>query len=221
MGHVQLIQLPPCPPQPLSVTTSPTHRPSPAVPAPNKPHKQAGSIIVAHTTALSTLTLAPSGNLLATTSNRGTLIRVWDTYSGKLMRELRRGTDQAEIYGVAYRPDERELCVWSDKGTIHVFALSDGKGSAYVIINENGHLTRFLYTAAIVLRPSRPFLHFLNYPSILNRNGHTVITVSHCRGHIPIRPTSPPWIQMRETRRNALLVGLTHLMRRAANPTSL
>jgi hypothetical protein len=50
-------------------------------------------------------------------------VRVWDSHTGKLVREFRRGTDKAEIYGVAFRPDERELCVWSDKGTVHVFAL--------------------------------------------------------------------------------------------------
>ena len=46
------------------------------------------------------------------------------------MRELRRGADKAEIYGVAFRPDEREVCVWSDKGTVHVFALTAGSGAS-------------------------------------------------------------------------------------------
>jgi WD repeat-containing protein 45 len=78
---------------------------------------------VAHNTAITTLAVTPSGRLLATTSVRGTLVRVWDTATGKQARELRRGTDQAEIYGVAFRPDEAEICVWSDKGTIHVFSL--------------------------------------------------------------------------------------------------
>ena len=46
------------------------------------------------------------------------------------MKEFRRGSDKAEIYGVAFRPDEREVCVWSDKGTIHVFALAAGSGAS-------------------------------------------------------------------------------------------
>jgi hypothetical protein len=32
--------------------------------------------------------------------------------------------DKAEIYGVAFRPDESEVCVWSDKGTVHVFKIT-------------------------------------------------------------------------------------------------
>lgn len=120
MGHVQLIHLPPC------SRPTPSGPPSPSLPRkqPPVPTKHPVSIIVAHTTALTTLSVPPSGRLLATTSSRGTLVRVWDSHTGKLMRELRRGTDKAEIFGVAFRPDERELCVWSDKGTVHVFALS-------------------------------------------------------------------------------------------------
>jgi WD repeat-containing protein 45 len=121
MGHVQLIHLPPCsPPTPLGPPSSST-QPRP-LPSPTST-KHPISIIAAHTTALTTLSVPPSGRLLATTSSRGTLVRIWDSITGKCVRELRRGTDQAEIYGVAFRPDEKELCVWSDKGTVHVFAL--------------------------------------------------------------------------------------------------
>lgn len=118
-GHVQLIHLPPCAhPKPRGPPgSSPPKRPPP----PSSKHPV--SIIVAHKTALTTLSLPPSGRLLATTSSRGTLIRIWDTHSGKLVKELRRGADKAEIYGVAFRPDEQDLCVWSDKGTVHIFSL--------------------------------------------------------------------------------------------------
>ncbi|KAI5119897.1 hypothetical protein M0805_003701 [Coniferiporia weirii] len=125
-GHVQLIHLPPCrPPAPKSP-------PSPTLPRrpPPKPTKHPVSIIAAHTSALATLTVLPSGRLLATTSGRGTLVRVWDAHSGKLLREFRRGSDKAEIYGVAFRPDEQDVCVWSDKGTVHVFSLATGSGSS-------------------------------------------------------------------------------------------
>ncbi|KAH9061026.1 WD40-repeat-containing domain protein [Lactarius vividus] len=122
-GHVQLIHLPPCPP-PVPVGPPPSIPPRQPPPATKHPH----SVIVAHNTAITTLAVTPSGRLLATTSVRGTLIRVWDTATGKQVRELRRGSDQAEIYGVAFRPDEAEICVWSDKGTIHVFSLAAGAG---------------------------------------------------------------------------------------------
>ncbi|KZT66009.1 hypothetical protein DAEQUDRAFT_752308 [Daedalea quercina L-15889] len=125
MGHVQLIHLPPCqPPEVLGPPTSAPPRP------PARPTKHPISMFIAHESALTTLTVPPSGNLVATSSSRGTLIRIWDSTTGKRVREFRRGTDKAEIYGVAFRPDEREVCVWSDKGTIHVFALADDTGSS-------------------------------------------------------------------------------------------
>lgn len=128
MGHVQLVHLPPCPaPTPIGPPSA-----SPPRKAPPPPTKHPVSIIAAHTTALTTLSLPPSGRLLATTSSRGTLVRTWDALTGKLVREFRRGSDRAVIYGVAFRPDERELCVWSDKGTVHVFALVDSRTS-YVL----------------------------------------------------------------------------------------
>ncbi|PSR71784.1 hypothetical protein PHLCEN_2v12285 [Hermanssonia centrifuga] len=125
-GHVQLVHLPPCPPpQPIGPPSS-----TPPAPPPPTPTKHPVSIIAAHTTALTTLTVPPSGKYLATTSSRGTLIRIWDSNTGKLVRELRRGSDKAEIYGVAFRPDEREVCVWSDKGTVHIFSLVGGSGGS-------------------------------------------------------------------------------------------
>ena len=119
IGHVQLIHLPPCP---LPALTGPPSSLLPQKPPP-PPLKHPVSIIAAHTSALTTLSMPPSGRLFATTSTRGTLVRVWDSASGKLVKEFRRGTDKADIYGVAFRPDEQELCVWSDKGTVHVFTL--------------------------------------------------------------------------------------------------
>ncbi|KAF7313722.1 WD-REPEATS-REGION domain-containing protein [Mycena chlorophos] len=126
VGHVQLIHLPACvPPTTLGPpSSSPPRKPPPA------PTKHPISIIAAHESALTTLSVPPSGKLLATTSSRGTLVRVWDAVSGKLVRELRRGTDKADIFGVAFRPDEHELCVWSDKGTVHIFNLVVSSGAS-------------------------------------------------------------------------------------------
>lgn len=123
MGHVQLIHLPPCrPPQPKAPPASSPPQKPPAVSSKNP-------IIIAHDSSLATLTLPPSGRLLATTSSRGTLIRIWDCQTGKLVREVRRGMDKADIFGVAFRPDEQELCVWSDKGTVHIFTLDPTSAS--------------------------------------------------------------------------------------------
>ena len=138
-GHVKLIHLPPCrPPAPTPSSDKAsairsdhhhthlhTHTSSPHA----KPARHPAAIIAAHTSGLAALAVLPSGRLLATASDRGTLVRVWDAHSGKLVRELRRGSDKAEIYGIAFRPDEQDVAVWSDKGTVHIFSLAAGSTS--------------------------------------------------------------------------------------------
>lgn len=116
-GQVQLVHLPPLdlaiPPLPPPLSHDPTRVPYRAV-----------SIIIAHTSALAAIATNPAGTALATASSTGTLIRVWDPNSSRLVKELRRGTDAAEIFAVALRRDGKSLCVSSDKGTVHVWDLT-------------------------------------------------------------------------------------------------
>jgi len=85
------------------------------------------TLIKAHETALSCFALNLDGTLLATTSEKGTLIRVFDTATGEPVQELRRGVDKAEIYSLCFSSDSKWLACSSDKGTIHIFALKTGK----------------------------------------------------------------------------------------------
>jgi hypothetical protein len=81
------------------------------------------SIIPAHTSALRAIELSPDGELLATASEAGTLIRVFSTTNCSKIAELRRGIDQATIFSIAISPSSTLLAVTSDKSTLHVFEL--------------------------------------------------------------------------------------------------
>ena len=65
------------------------------------------------------------GTRLATASDKGTLIRIFDTENGKLLSELRRGTQAAIIYSINFSPDSSLVCASSSHGTIHIFASED------------------------------------------------------------------------------------------------
>ena len=80
-------------------------------------------VLRAHNTAIRCIGLSPSGNLLATASEQGTLIRVFDTKTLDQVAEFRRGVEKAIIYSLAFSAGERWLACTSDKGTIHVFDL--------------------------------------------------------------------------------------------------
>ncbi|KAJ2519912.1 Phosphatidylinositol 3,5-bisphosphate-binding protein [Coemansia sp. BCRC 34490] len=81
------------------------------------------NIIAAHATSISALAVSFDGAMVASASEKGTLIRIFDTMSGRLLHELRRGVDRADIYSIAFSPDGSKLCVSSDKGTVHIFNL--------------------------------------------------------------------------------------------------
>lgn len=86
------------------------------------------SIIPAHASALRAMDLSHDGELLATASETGTLIRVFSTVNCVKLAELRRGVDPAFIFSIAISPDSNLLAVTSDKSTLHVFDLSQLPG---------------------------------------------------------------------------------------------
>jgi WD repeat-containing protein 45 len=81
------------------------------------------SIIPAHSSALKAIALSPDGELLATASETGTLIRVYSTSNCARLAELRRGIDPASIFSLAFSPSGTMLACTSDKSTLHIFDI--------------------------------------------------------------------------------------------------
>ena len=74
------------------------------------------------------------GDIIATASEKvnskkekfyvqGTLIRLFNTSDGKLIRELRRGTEQHRILSISFSLNSDWLSCFSDSGTVHIFGL--------------------------------------------------------------------------------------------------
>jgi len=83
--------------------------------------------IPAHEASLSCISLNLQGTRLATASEKGTLIRVFDTSSGIQLHELRRGANNAVIFCINFNQDSSFVCVSSDHGTVHIFSIEDPK----------------------------------------------------------------------------------------------
>lgn len=88
------------------------------------------SIIKAHKTPIRFLRLNHQGTMIATCSVQGTLIRLFSTHNGSLIKEFRRGSDKADVYEMAFSPKGTRLAVVSDKQTLHIFQISLGKESS-------------------------------------------------------------------------------------------
>lgn len=86
-----------------------------------------GTILMAHHSAIACLQFSPSGRLLASASQKGTLIRIWDLEHSQCIGEYRRGSDSALIYSIAFSSNESKIAVSSDKGTIHVFHIQNSQ----------------------------------------------------------------------------------------------
>ncbi|KAG6009608.1 hypothetical protein E4U21_001975 [Claviceps maximensis] len=85
------------------------------------------SIIPAHSSALKAIRLSSDGELLATASETGTLIRVYSTSNCAKIAELRRGIDPATIFSLAFSPSGAMLACTSDKSTLHIFDIPSFK----------------------------------------------------------------------------------------------
>lgn len=105
-------------------------------PSSSNPPTPSTTLIQAHSSSLACLALSRNGHLLASASERGTIIRLFDARSGKLMAELRRGMDQAFIYSLAFDSSAERLCVASDKGTVHIFNLFEQQEQSQISSNQ-------------------------------------------------------------------------------------
>jgi WD40 repeat protein len=91
----------------------------------------------AHENAVAAMAISWDGDKLATVSERGTIVRVWDTKTLALIKELRRGIEPAVITSLSFNRDATQLLVLSSKGTLHVFSLADkNKRSSFVYFSN-------------------------------------------------------------------------------------
>jgi len=96
-------------------------------------HKEdLGGFIKAHDSSVAMISLNADGTYMATASEKGTLIRVFDTTSHKMVREFRRGSEKAAVYSLCFSPDSKFLAACSSHGTVHVFSLEgENRKSAF------------------------------------------------------------------------------------------
>lgn len=87
------------------------------------------TLIKAHDTELAQFSLNYDGSRIASASEKGTLIRIWNCHTGEPLRELRRGVDRADIYCISFNQTSTFVACSSDKGTVHIFSLASNQAN--------------------------------------------------------------------------------------------
>ena len=93
--------------------------------------KNTNTEVKAHESSINAIATNQDGKICATASDKGTLIRIFSTESCKLLEELRRGADKADVQCIAFDKTSQWLACTSDKGTIHIFSLAESHKEIY------------------------------------------------------------------------------------------
>ncbi|KAJ1893562.1 autophagy protein [Kickxella alabastrina] len=87
---------------------------------------EAINIIRAHKSPVSCLAMNREGTMLATASDKGTVIRVFGLPGAHKIAQFRRGAYPAKIHSITFNATSTLLLVSSDTDTVHIFRIADG-----------------------------------------------------------------------------------------------
>lgn len=119
-------------PQKASAAAAPSHAP------PNSSHVppttgevllfdsvklEAINVVEAHRSPLSAVTFNNEGTVMATASDKGTIIRVFSVPDAHKLYQFRRGSMPSRIFSMAFNITSTLLCVTSATETVHIFKL--------------------------------------------------------------------------------------------------
>lgn len=93
---------------------------------------EAINVVEAHRSPLSCITFNNEGTILATASDKGTIIRVFSVPDAHKLYQFRRGSMPARIYSMAFNITSTLLCVSSASETVHIFKLGPQQSSSPV-----------------------------------------------------------------------------------------
>lgn len=91
---------------------------------------EAINVIEAHRSPLALIALNSDGTLLATASDKGTIIRIFSVPDGHKLYQFRRGSMPSRIYSMTFNTTSTLLCVSSATETVHIFKLTQQAPSA-------------------------------------------------------------------------------------------
>ncbi|KAK9263214.1 WD40-repeat-containing domain protein [Lipomyces tetrasporus] len=111
------------------------------------------NVIEAHKAPLSCVALNQDGTLLATASDKGTIVRVFSVPGGAKLYQFRRGSYPSRIYSITFNVSSTLLCVSSATETVHIFKLSDAEDPS---LSSSGEERRKSFSSSMGSDSSSP-----------------------------------------------------------------
>ncbi|KAL9655043.1 hypothetical protein ABK040_008826 [Willaertia magna] len=112
-----------------------------------KKSKQNNNVILdeyelrAHDSSIQCISLNSNGSLLATASEKGTIVRLFQIINGEKLNEYRRGNLTNEIYSICFSHNNEYIACVSSGGTLHVFVLDMEKWKKNQQLNSSSNQT--------------------------------------------------------------------------------
>ena len=117
---------------------------------------EAINVVEAHRSPLSCITLNNMGTLLATASDKGTIIRVFSIPDVHKLYHFRRGSTPSRIYSMSFNTSSSLLCVSSATDTVHIFKLYGPSSPSSSSAASASRPTPTEYTPSAITTASSP-----------------------------------------------------------------
>jgi len=110
-----------------------------------KNYEKSNNILIdAHEKTIGNLVINLTGDLLASATEMGTIIRIFEINTGNLVQEVRRGKEKAQIRCICFEQNNKFIAASSSRGTVHIWSLSTAsknlkKKHSEVIDNKNNN----------------------------------------------------------------------------------
>lgn len=80
--------------------------------------------VLAHRSPIRAICLNPTGQLLATASVKGTVVRLFRVPTLDMVYSFRRGASTCQMFGLQFSRDSAHICASAASGTVHIFKNS-------------------------------------------------------------------------------------------------
>jgi len=90
----------------------------------------------AHSSEINYIKLNKDGTKLASSSIKGTTIRIFNLINKQIIQEFKRGNGTAKIYSLNFSTDNNIFVLTSDHGTAHIFLINNKNTKNFVNKNE-------------------------------------------------------------------------------------